>query len=331
MHKYLFLALTFVLNSTSAEQLPNLSGTYVGATGVLTIDAGGSIKGTENRPTLGRFTLVAKLSNLRGAKGVYTFMMHGLVTRPNGLLELVAGNHRVTISIQGGKRVADTTYWPFTYGYNGGTAIVTPNKPTGKLGEKSTTSDESSRSIGRNDDTRVTSQGRINAANASDQLLTTSGLPCTEYVANVVAASGIDINQQIPNRNYTIKDAININQKVLKVSTNEELDKRVLDDYWADPGAGVDRPTKGVVNALVAAKAGKEINMRDGPFYLQKGDLLQYWFLKDGQRLGHAAVVIEPFGGNGKITLGGSQNGIEKTFPTTLKSAQFIYAVRLFR
>jgi len=213
------------------------------------------------------------------------------------------------------------------------------------IGERQDNSDaqnNTSQSIRRNDDTRITSDGRINAASASDQLLTSSGLKCTEYVAKVVAMSGVEINQEIPNEEYTIKDAININQKVLPTvyfgdsrrrtraeqsgDANNVLNDRVLNEglYPADH-------TKGVVYALVAANKGKEIDIMGGGSIrdLQRGDFVQYWWLtKGGVRMGHAAVVVEPIGADGKVTLRGSQKGEEYTFRTTLSAADRKWAVR---
>ena len=55
---------------------------------------------------------------------------------------------------------------------------------------------------------------------------------------------------------------------------------------------------------------------------------MQYWYQDKGKRLGHAAVVTEPVAADGKVSLRGSQKGVEKTFKTTLNAADFRYTVR---
>src|SRR6266403_666296 len=190
------------------------------------------------------------------------------------------------------------------------------------IGEKSTGNAESSRSIRRDDDTRITSDGRINAAIASDQLSASSGLPCTEYVANVVEMSGIDVNEKLPGKNYTIMDAINMNDKVLPGAAGDldYLNNLVRSDPRQ---SGDEHPTKGVVYALTAANKGVEIDLSSGLSDLKRGDLVQYWYLEGNRRRGHAAVVIEPEGDDGKVTLRGSQKGVEGEFRTTLRWAHF--------
>jgi hypothetical protein len=199
--------------------------------------------------------------------------------------------------------------------------------PIGEQQDNPKAQNNTSGSIRRNDDTRITSDGRINAASASDQLSASSGLPCTEYVANVVAMSGIDVNEKLPGRNYTIKDAINMNDKVLPGAAG---DLEYLNDLVrSDPRrSGDEHPTKGVVYALTAANKGVEIDLSSGVSALQRGDLVQYWYLEGNKRRGHAAVVMEPEGDDGKVTLRGSQKGVEGEFRTTLHWAHFKYAVR---
>jgi hypothetical protein len=123
-----------------------------------------------------------------------------------------------------------------------------------------------------------------------------------------------------------------MNSNVFKVATNQQLDSMVrARPIW--PYDGRFNPTKGVVNALVAAKAGVEIDLMGprGISSLQRGDFVQYWYVKDGKRLGHAAVVVEPVGPDHKVTLKGSQEGVEGRFRTTLQGADRQYAVRPFR
>ena len=172
----------------------------------------------------------------------------------------------------------------------------------------------------RNEDTRISPSGRINSASAAEQLLTSSGLPCTEYTASVVGASGINTRAKLPGKNYTIRDAINMNSKVLpEVETNDDLDGLVRDE---------DRRTKGVVNALVATGNGKEIDISEDVSTLRRGDIVQYWYVKNGKRMGHTAVVTAAEDADGKLTMKGSQQGSEETFKTTLKGSDYRYAVR---
>lgn len=201
--------------------------------------------------------------------------------------------------------------------------VTTPtrknNTSTG-VGELNSRNNRGAMTIDRNDDTRVR-QGPINAAKASDRLLTSSGLPCTKYVANVLDASGIvNTKQQLPGKTYSVEDAINMNKKVLPEATSNEGLDHLVRDY--------DQRTKGVVHALAEANAGYEIDIINNLNSLKKGDFVQYWYQDEGKRLGHAAVVTESVGADGKVSLRGSQKGVEKTFRTTLNGADFRYAVR---
>ena len=121
------------------------------------------------------------------------------------------------------------------------------------VGELNSRNNSGAVTIDRNDDTRVR-RGPINAAKASDRLLTSSGLPCTKYVANVVDASGIvNTKQKLPGKTYSVEDAINMNKNVLPEATsNEQLDHLVRD---------YDQRTKGVVHALAEANVGYEIDI----------------------------------------------------------------------
>ncbi len=148
------------------------------------------------------------------------------------------------------------------------------------------------------------------------------GLPCTEYVAGKLAAAGYELKTELPTPaggKASVRDVININPRALAVKDNADLDRLVR--------AG-NEMTKGVVAALVLSGQGREIKIAGSLASLRRGDVVQYWYVENGARRGHTAIVTARCDADGMITLRGSQNGKEGGFKTALGATDFRYAVR---
>lgn len=138
------------------------------------------------------------------------------------------------------------------------------------------------------------------------------GDPCTTFVVKALEQAGIATKDKIPDKSYTVQDAIHMNGKVFKAS---EMGKLVKDG---------DVRTKGVVHALTAIDKGSEVTDFTS---LQRGDIVQYWYYRGETMEGHTAIVVG-VEKNGRALLKGSQKGKVGTFTTSFTQTIKKYAVR---